>query len=119
MNIPEMEFQGETGRKFFTAPINRMQYFERILPVAVIYVAFTNGNWVRPEYHGLAVLTAMSMVVLRCLFAGQRCRDIGWNPWLSLLTLIPVVGLVVGVTLLIKKGRLEAETPVSQTVAGG
>jgi uncharacterized membrane protein YhaH (DUF805 family) len=99
----------------FKKPINRMQYFERILPVAVIYVIFTNGHWVPSEFHWAVVLIIIGSLVLRCVFASQRLRDIGQSPWLALLTLIPIFGLVVGIYCLAARGAYDKNTETTVT----
>lgn len=45
-------------------------------------------------------------VVIGIVFQARRLLDIGWSKYLSLLSLIPVIGIIVTGACLIKKGDL-------------
>ena len=66
----------------------------------------------------LAIAISVAGVVLYLGISAQRCRDCGWSGWFSLLTLVPVVGLIPVIALLVMPGHAAEPSRISKQDKG-
>lgn len=84
-----------------------MNYRLSRLPYAVSIIAYE--LWVMSVFDGevtlewLWVLLSLPLVLIFVII--PRLRDCGWPYWVGILTMIPVLGIVPGVTLLFAPSR--------------
>ena len=83
-----------------------------------------DGRLKRLQYLVVLITIVISVTILGAIFGGKmgtiiafagqillipsqikRIRDIGWNPWIWLISLIPYVGIILGLLLLFVPGK--------------
>lgn len=83
---------------FFKGRINRKIYWLALSGVLLlIWILFALG---------LRELTLIPLVSITALLA-KRCRDAGWSPWLCLIALAPLIGVVFLIIAGIPKSRYQ------------
>lgn len=84
---------------------NRMEFWVASIIACIVFMAYTFGavEYPLPGFdegdHAIFVGISVSIVAFICWWAimataVRRCRDIGLNPWFSLVINIPYIGLL-------------------------
>ncbi|MFN4165424.1 MAG: DUF805 domain-containing protein [Ferrovibrio sp.] len=94
----------------FSGRRRRGSYFNLLLLALFLSLPFTFIAFaLNTIQHGwladmLIWLYAVPAAIVMNIAGAQRCRDIGWNGWIVLLTYIPVIGLAFWLVLLFYPG---------------
>jgi uncharacterized membrane protein YhaH (DUF805 family) len=94
----------------FSGRRRRGSYFNLLLLALFLSLPFTFIAFaLNTIQHGwladmLIWLYAVPAAIVMNIAGAQRCRDIGWNGWIVLLTYIPVIGLAFWLVLIFYPG---------------
>ena len=91
------------GVKTITSWNGRLQRMPYLMVLVVIFIAVTVLGAVFGGTMGKVIAYAGQILLIPSQI--KRMRDIGWNPWFLLLSLVPFVGLILAILLLLVPGK--------------